>query len=332
MPRQEALPAEETVAEIAPGILRLQTPVPFAGLGHVNCYALPDERGVALVDPGLPGNRIWEALGRRLSSAGYKPSDVHTVVVTHGHPDHFGAAVRFGTADIVTHASFPAWQNFLTRTTPWGSETKWQASMTLRTAPKWLRWAARVAGPRVLARVMKLPNPTKPQTDGDRLLLGGRSWTAVHTPGHTGDHICLHDPDSGVLLTGDHVLPSITPFISGMGTDADPVRSFLDSLEKVARLKVTTALPAHGLPFDNLAERAGEIARHHEERLERIRSIFRTAGRPLTVMEATAELFPPRHQGRMAESETYAHLEHLRLAGQAERQQPRGGPVRYEIS
>lgn len=331
MQRQESEEAQEEVTEVVAGVLRMQLPVPFAGLGHVNCYALPDERGVALVDPGMPGNATWEAIGRRLAQVGFKVSDVHTVVVTHGHPDHFGQVVRFEEADVVTHASFPAWQNFLNPRTPWGSETKWQASMTLRTAPKWIRWASKVAGPRMLGRVLKLPDPTHPTADQGQVVLGGRTWTAVHTPGHTGDHICLHDRERGVLLTGDHVLPSITPHISGMGVEADPVRSFLDSLEKVANLDVKLALPAHGHPFDNLAERARSIAKHHDERLEKIKEIGRSAGRPLNVMEVTAELFPPRHQGRMAESETYAHLEHLRLDEQAERRSE-NGVLRYEIA
>jgi glyoxylase-like metal-dependent hydrolase (beta-lactamase superfamily II) len=332
MPRQEATPAEETVTEIVPGILRLQLPVPFAGLGHVNCYALPDERGVALVDPGLPGNWTWETIGARLKSVGFTTDDVHTVAITHGHPDHFGGAVRFDKAMIVTHDSFPSWTNFLTRRTAWGSETKWQSSMTLRTAPPWVKWAAKVVGPRILKQVIKLPDPSNPLSDGEKVILGGRSWQAIHTPGHTTDHICLYDEDSGVLLTGDHVLPTITPHISGMGTDADPVQSFLESLEKVAGLEVTTALPAHGFPFDDLADRAHAIRSHHDKRIDKMREIFRAAAHPLSVMDVTAELFPPRHQGRMAESETYAHLEHLRLAGEAEVRQERGGVLRYELA
>ena len=331
MARQESEPAQEEVTEVVTGVLRMQLPVPFAGLGHVNCYALPDERGVALVDPGMPGDRTWQAISHRLKQVGFAPKDVHTVVVTHGHPDHFGQVVRFEDASIVTHESFPAWQNFLTKRTPWGSDTKWQASMTLRTAPSWVRWASKFVGPRILGRVLKVPDPTRPTADRGQIVLGERAWTAVHTPGHTGDHICLHDEERGVLLTGDHVLPSITPHISGLGTDGDPVRSFLDSLEKVANLVVSKALPAHGHPFDDLADRARSIARHHEDRLNKISQIGRSAGRPLSVMEVTAELVPPRHQGRMAESETFAHLEHLRLAGKAEHHS-RQGVLFYELA
>ena len=81
--RQEQEEADPTITEVAPGILRLQLPIAIPGLGHVNCYVLEDERGVALVDPGLPGPVSFKALTARLRSAGVPMSRAHTVVVTH---------------------------------------------------------------------------------------------------------------------------------------------------------------------------------------------------------------------------------------------------------
>src|SRR4051812_25979843 len=45
--REEAQSASPEVTELAPGILRSQLPVFLPGLGHVNCYFLQDDRGVA---------------------------------------------------------------------------------------------------------------------------------------------------------------------------------------------------------------------------------------------------------------------------------------------
>ena len=50
--KQEQEPASEEVTEVADGVLRMQLPISLPGLGHVNCYALVDGDGVALVDPG----------------------------------------------------------------------------------------------------------------------------------------------------------------------------------------------------------------------------------------------------------------------------------------
>src|SRR6186997_1159961 len=90
--RQEQEPASEEITEVAPGVLRMQLPINFTGLGHVNCYALEDKDGFTIVDPGLPGPASWKSLLDRLGRAGTSLKHVHSVVVTHSHPDHFGGA------------------------------------------------------------------------------------------------------------------------------------------------------------------------------------------------------------------------------------------------
>ena len=110
--KQKQEPASTEVVEAAPGVLRMQLPISMPGLGHVNMYGLTDDRGIAVVDPGLPGPQSWSALKSRLKSAGYRLKDVHTVFVTHSHPDHFGGAGRIASisgARVVTHDSFTTW-------------------------------------------------------------------------------------------------------------------------------------------------------------------------------------------------------------------------------
>ncbi len=107
--RQEQESAREEVTEVGDGVLRLELPIRMPGLGHVNCYALVDNEGVALVDPGLPTPGSFRALRARLKSAGFRVKDVHTVLVTHSHPDHFGGArrlVKEAGAKLVAHKSF----------------------------------------------------------------------------------------------------------------------------------------------------------------------------------------------------------------------------------
>jgi glyoxylase-like metal-dependent hydrolase (beta-lactamase superfamily II) len=152
----------------------------------------------------------------------------------------------------------------------------------------------------------------------------------VHTPGHTGDHLCLHDPTEGILLSGDHVLPTITPHISGLVESVDSLQEFFDALEMVAAIEgVGTVLPAHGHPFTDLAGRAAAIREHHEERLIRLREIAGELGEA-DVVEFSHQLFQPRSWGGMAESETFAHLEHLRRTGAAERRTVEG-MMRYRV-
>jgi glyoxylase-like metal-dependent hydrolase (beta-lactamase superfamily II) len=112
----------------------------------------------------------------------------------------------------------------------------------------------------------------------------------------------------------------------------DPLKRFFASLDKMARLgdTVRLALPAHGNPFNDLAGRCTQIREHHEGRLDKIRSASVDFGRPATVMEIASRVFSARAQGPMADSETYAHLEHLRLAGQMSRRDV-DGLARYTV-
>ena len=349
-PKQEQERASEEVTELAPGVLRSQLPIDMPGLGHVNCYILEDERGVAIVDPGMPEQASYDAIEARLKSIGVPLSRVHTVIITHSHPDHFGGArwVReHSGADVVTHRWFhvgwdaadaipdlDAEELAALADRPWGATRPWDA-------PPWggdpLEFGA--GGPDVPSRervreFLRFAQPSIRLRDTEPIRLAGREWFAVHTPGHTDDHLCLFDPTEGLMLSGDHVLPTITPHISGVAHDADPLARFFDSLDKVAAFgpQVNLALPAHGHPFPDLAGRANAIKEHHVGRLQRLRDASTELGRPATVPEMSTHLFSARAQGRMADSETFAHLEHLRAIGEMDRHEDADGYFRYVLT
>ncbi|HKJ24469.1 MAG TPA: Zn-dependent hydrolase, partial [Myxococcota bacterium] len=146
----------------------------------------------------------------------------------------------------------------------------------------------------------------------------------------TQDHFCLHDPATGLFLAGDHVLPTITPHISGISSSPDPLSTFFYSLDRVGEIDdVEQVLPAHGHPFHDLAARCDAIKEHHDERLEKVKQIGREIG-PATVRDFSHRLFKPRSWGAMAESETYAHLEHLRIAGEATARRDEQSRLVYE--
>jgi glyoxylase-like metal-dependent hydrolase (beta-lactamase superfamily II) len=376
--KQEQEPASEEITEVAPGIIRMQLPIWMPGLGHVNTYGLLDDRGLAVVDPGLPGPTSWRALKARLKAAGFRLRDVHTVIVTHSHPDHFGGAGRIKRevgAELIAHRAFTTWsldesrrrrhlpseeaareaervaaaaaqaldlgeeiptvadhdddyagdplrdnptEQTQAQSVPWGGETPWGGSR--HTGPPLRR--------RLVIRALRWlfapPAPTRRVVHGQRLELAGREWVSIHTPGHTIDHLCLYDPEHGVLISGDHVLPTITPHISGVGNGADALKSYIQTLDLVAALDgVTLGLPAHGHPFDDVPGRVDAIKRHHDERMRLLRDASQQLG-AATVVELSHEIFPRKHWGVMAESETFAHLEHMVLEGGVERWRDEG--------
>jgi glyoxylase-like metal-dependent hydrolase (beta-lactamase superfamily II) len=342
--RQEKLPASKEVVEVAPGVLRMQLPIELPGLRHVNCYALPDPSGITLIDPGIPGPQSWKALNDRMRAADMDLQHVHTILITHSHPDHFGNAMRIrelSGARIVTHSSFntmhqqghvcvledcddPAHihadtgqvlpQNVEVRgfdqPAPWGglwspqnSNPELRRSRTEMLADE--GWA--------------LPTPTARVRSGERLPIGDGGWTAVHTPGHTIDHLCFFHAESGTVVTGDHVLPTITPHISGIHGGSDPLRDFFASLDMIGNLpNVQVGLPAHGGIVPDVPVRCKEISEHHVDRM-RVLAVAAEAEGWADVPAYSRHLFRPERQGSMADSETYAHLAHLEATGLAAR-------------
>lgn len=356
--KQEQEPASSEVTEVATGVLRLQLPIEMPGLGHVNTYALIDKKGAALVDPGMPGQANWKALQNQLRQAQLSVGDVHTIIITHSHPDHFGGAARLAResgAQVVTHEAFKTvWDAHdhddtsdadaddgvevdfealnasgakTPRRNPWDS-TGWGGEQYRPPGLKGLMF--RYARP-LLQRKFKTPEATRTLRNGEVIKLANREWFVVHTPGHTLDHLCLWDPEEGTFLSGDHVLPTITPHIAGFTEGADTLALFISSLERVMDIEgVKHVLPAHGHPFVDLAGRAKEIWSHHDSRMQRLQEVSADLG-PASVQELTQRIFRPERWGFMAESEIFAHMRHLELTGQADRI-PGDGPPRFVIT
>jgi glyoxylase-like metal-dependent hydrolase (beta-lactamase superfamily II) len=362
--KQEQEDAQTEVTEVAKDVLRMQLPIQMPGLGHVNMYCLLDGEGAAVIDPGLPDESSWAAILDRLRQAELEPRHVHTVIVTHSHPDHFGGAARFAAetgCKVIAHRDFRVFGRAPAQhlevsvehlpddglggagpqpipgyeaddMPPWMLDANERPRMPWGGDPPTPSPAQRARFEQARAKGMRFtPKLTHVVEHGSRIRLARREFQFWHTPGHTSDHVCLHDPDEGIFLAGDHVLPSITPHISGHGSLGDPLQAFYDSLDAVAQIAgVQRCLPAHGHPFGDLAGRTAAIKRHHDERLDKLKAIGKRLGTG-TVRDFSQELFQPRNWGTMAESETFAHLEHLRLRRQAECHTREDGWLVYAI-
>jgi glyoxylase-like metal-dependent hydrolase (beta-lactamase superfamily II) len=79
--------------------------------------------------------------------------------------------------------------------------------------------------------------------------------------------VCFHDETHGLLLTGDHVLPRITPNVSVYDAESDPLAAYLDSLEQLRETAAGEVLPAHEYRFAGLDDRLEALRDHHLERL-----------------------------------------------------------------
>jgi glyoxylase-like metal-dependent hydrolase (beta-lactamase superfamily II) len=170
--------------------------------------------------------------------------------------------------------------------------------------------------------------------DRGELKLPGWDLIALHTPGHSPGHVCFYERTQRLLISGDHVLPRISPNISVHAQQqGNPLAEFLDALRRVRALEVDEVLPAHEWRFRGLQERVDQILEHHHARLDEAEAALRaTPG--LTCWEATRRLSWSRDwehikgfMRRAAVGETLAHLVLLESAGRA-RSEP-GDPIRW---
>ncbi|MEY9213642.1 MBL fold metallo-hydrolase [Thermobifida halotolerans] len=311
------------VEEVADGLWSIPVPFPDSSLGHTLVYALHTARGPVLVDAGCDHEESWRGLCAGLETAGTRIEDVHGVVVTHFHGDHLGLAGRVRAASgawVAAHRADIDRARFLRHLTPQEfRETELGQLRRAGASEDEIRAHAAALPP-----LLPLPLPDRALVPGELADLPGHRLRVVWTPGHTPGHVCLHLEDAGLLLTGDHLLPRITPHIAlyPLDADHDPLGDFLDSLTRVAKLGATTALPAHEHRFTGIPERAATIADHHEDRLAELSRLLSSS--PATLWTLTSRLSwrrgwdrMPVSTRRLAASEIAAHLRLLHRRGVA---------------
>ena len=164
------------------------------------------------------------------------------------------------------------------------------------------------------------------------IAIGAHQWTCIAGYGHAPEHMSLHCPDLGVLISGDMVLPRISTNVSvyDLEPEADPLPLYLVSIERLKALAHDTlVLPSHGLPFRGLHTRLDYLQHHHDERLS---EAIDALAEPRTAHDLVPVLFRRQldaHQLGFAIGETVAHLHYLEARGQAARLVGRDGIHRF---
>jgi glyoxylase-like metal-dependent hydrolase (beta-lactamase superfamily II) len=322
--------------EPAPGVFRLVLPLPFPGLHHVNAYLLAGKDNDTLVDCGIydpspEGDHGWGALIEALEVSGSGLDRIGRLVITHPHIDHYGMAAR-----IVEETGCELWMHkesikeLDAYRDPAASVERIREMLVDHGVGKddidelssFEDWRGFITG---------IVEPTNALEGGETFTVGERTWEVVHTPGHSPSHICLWSASDRILISGDHLLPAITPHIDfRRGESSDPLGEFLESLKTIERLDPALVLPGHGRPFEDGAERARVNARHHDRRLGSILQVIRRE--PHTASEITDEIFGTallNFERRLALGEALAHIAYLVKNGEVERVERDDGTYLY---
>ncbi|MBB3051390.1 glyoxylase-like metal-dependent hydrolase (beta-lactamase superfamily II) [Prauserella isguenensis] len=324
------------VERVSGGIWSVPVPIPHNPLRYTLSYVMEGDGGLLVVDPGWDSQEGWDALQAGLAAAGAVPGDVAGIVATHIHPDHHGLSERLRELSGAWIAMHPAERDTLPQRMSGvlgahGTLTAW-----LRNRGASDEDAHALGGP-FDARDPEAAAMAEPDVlleDGDLVPLAGRTLRTVWTPGHTPGHLCLQAVDERLLLTGDHVLPRITPNIGLYpGGTGSPLADFFTSLARTKDFDDHDALPAHEYRFRGLGERTRLLAEHHERRCQEIVDVVAGLGTP-TPWEVATHLTWSRpwaevgHMRISALAETESHLDHLVTEGRlAWHGSPGNGPA-----
>ncbi len=321
--------------DVVPGVKWLRMPLPFK-LNHINLWMLEDGDGWTLVDTGIDTEetrQAWESVFAKTLDG--KP--VKRLIVTHYHPDHIGLA-----GWLVEKFNIPLWMPYTEWTTG-----RMQAAETLESARGAFHDFYKAAGfegerlaqvdarvGRYGSRISPIPASIRRIRQADEIEIGGHIWRVIEGNGHSPEHACLYCADMGLLVSGDQILPKISPNVSVWPAepDADPLAEFLASLERFRPLPSTTlVLPSHNWPFLGLLERLNDLRDHHMERLDAAEAACAgpDGATGVAVLEALFRRELDSHQMFFAIGESLAHLHHLVTLGRVRRETDARGVHRF---
>lgn len=328
------IPGVGDAREVASGVFWIRMPLPF-GLDHINLWALADGDGWTIVDTGIRSKKvqvIWEGLFAK--ALGGKP--VKRLICTHHHPDHFGLA---------------GWLCARLKIELWMSRAEYFYGRSLvldaqaTPPPEIMAYyhragldvdgmkAIEAAGYNSLQNIItRPPSSYRRIRDGETLTIDGRDWRLISGSGHSPEHIALHCPSLGVLISGDQILPRISSNVSVGPTEpaANPLADWLDSLERFKTLPADTlVLPAHNEPFRGLHDRLDGLIDGHMARLAAVEGFCAT---PVSVVDLTPLLFRRKLEGidfMLGLGECLAHIHYLVDKGRLVAQDDAAGVRRF---
>jgi glyoxylase-like metal-dependent hydrolase (beta-lactamase superfamily II) len=310
---------------------RIVVPTPFA-VGPANVYVIADGP-VTLIDCGPNTPEAENALVLGLAGLGLHPEQISRIVISHGHPDHYGLASRLqalsGAEVLVGELDLPKLASDRSMLVATGRLLLGEG-MPMETL---LDMDRRGEGMRALHPAVVGATALR---GGEHLAFGGFDLEVLHLPGHTAGHVCLYEPDSGVLFSGDTLLLDVTPNPLLEPDPLDPTErrhslvEYLRTLDRLSELELTRVFPGHGKPIEDPHRLIEDMRAHHRRRTEDLAGRLTTQGK--TGWQLANEVFPALEgfDNFLAVSEVVAHVDLLVQQGRA---QPvvRDGVTHYRL-
>lgn len=328
-------PEGAEVMEVAPGVLWVRMAIPIPGLDYINLWLVRDGEGWAMVDTGLKSRKImawWEEIFEKHMEG----LPITRILCTHFHTDHVGQAgwltERWGCQLWMTLGEWAFGRTMALDVAERVPEDVIEHYRRIGYSEEMLE-ALRERGYNRVAKMMTpIPRSFRRLYQDQKVRIGEHDWQVLIGRGHSPEHASLWCEDLNVLISGDQILPRITPHIGVYPAepDANPLKLYLETLDVFRPLPDDVLiLPAHGDPFRSLHARINYLQDHHRARLK---SLWKGAGEWSSVQELLPTMFlrklRPDDMG-LAMSEGISHIHMLIGQGRMERKIGDDGVYRY---
>jgi len=309
------------IEEVWPNIFRMEIPLPANPLKAINSYVIRGGDRFLIVDTGMNRKECWEAMQSSLQELGVDLQQTD-FFITHIHADHFGLVSELAEDSSRIYFNYPD-AEIIKDPNHW---EKLAASAALNGFPISDLQAAikKHPGHKYHARG---PLDLSLLREGDTIPIGDYSFRCVETPGHTKGHMCLYEPRTRIFFSGDHILGDITPNIALWAENHDPLKQYLESLDKIDGYDIKIVLPGHREPLQHHRQRIAELKKHHEVRANEALSILEKGGQNAyqvasqMTWDIDCEVWEdfPLPQKWFASGEALAHLQYLQGQGRVKR-------------
>lgn len=320
------------IKEVFKNIYQMTIPMPNTPLKALNSYVVKSPERNLIIDTCYDLPECFEA-----TCSGLKKLDINLnktdIFITHKHSDHSGLIRRLASNNSVIYCSEQDAQAI----------NSTQSESVLVVHDFFLRAgfpaneAQKLLGTFSNNRVTRQVVEFKVVSNGDTISIGDYDFNCIVTPGHTSGHICLYEADKNFLVSGDHILNTMTPDISLLFIDdMDPLTEYLKSLDKLDKLDIETVLPGHMAVFNNCRERINQIKERHRIRNNEILDILELGTQ--NVYEIATQIYGDIQFNTFQDmqkffviSESFAHLKYMETQKNVKRE-IRDSVIFYSLS
>lgn len=295
----------------------ISLPTPF-GVGQVNAFVIVAEP-MTMIDAGVNTVDAENALKLGFAAKGLFLESVERILVTHGHPDHYGLVplICNGSGLVQAYMGEHEVERISDVNPGWESSRRLiEAGFPYELLRELSKMERRVHRVHRVAQLRCLP-----VRDGQVFKFRDFALEAVSLPGHTEGHLGYLEPNERVLFAGDTLLPHLfpnlllEPMLEPEGESPSrrrhSLKQYLTTLDKLESLDLNCVYPGHGPVITNPDEAIAYMRRHHSQRLDQVTEALSADGS--TAYDVSAVLYPRAdgYSRLLAVSEAMAHLDVL---------------------